>query len=239
MMKRALWGAVVCGLLVSGAAMARLAFVDVISANYAEPTDRYGHGILGDAIEFGALVMDVTGGRQVTVRLPETHVFEDVAPRIVDIDSDGMHEVMVVETEIARGARLAVYDGFGQLKAATPYIGRTHRWLAPIGAADLDGDGLIEVAYIDRPHLAKTLRIWRFVDGALQPVADLAGLTNHRIGEADIGGGLRDCDGVIEMITASADWTRVIATRLADNTLTTRDMGPHRGRASLNAAMTC
>ena len=38
--------------------------------------------------------------------------------------------------------------------------------LAPLGAADLDGDGKIELAYIDRPHLAKILRIWRFDDGA-------------------------------------------------------------------------
>jgi len=27
----------------------------ILSAEYAEPTDRYAHGILGDAIEWGAL----------------------------------------------------------------------------------------------------------------------------------------------------------------------------------------
>ena len=34
---------------------------DITSARYEEPTTRYAHGILGDAIEHGALVM-VTGG---------------------------------------------------------------------------------------------------------------------------------------------------------------------------------
>ena len=211
---------------------------DVTAARYVEPTTRYGHAILGDDIEWGAIEMTV-GGQRLIVRLPDSHVFEDVEPRLIDIDSDGKREVMVVETSIAAGARLAIYDGAGAVKAATPYIGRTHRWLAPIGAADMDGDGAIEVAYIDRPHLAKTLRVWRYVDGALVNVANLAGLTNHRIGESDIGGGMRNCDGVIEAVTASADWQRVIATRFENGALTPRDVGPHDGRASLNAALRC
>jgi hypothetical protein len=126
----------------------------VVSARYLEPTDRYAHGILGDAIEWGTLEMTVdkclgcegSDVRTVKVRLPVSSVFEDVAPRIVDIDGDGTNEVMVVETRRDVGARLAIYEGGGTVMAATPYIGRTHRWLAPIGAADLDGDGNVEVA---------------------------------------------------------------------------------------------
>jgi hypothetical protein len=208
------------------------------AARYAEPTTRYDHGVLGDSVEWGALELDVAS-RTITVRLPETRVFEDTAPRLFDMDGDGTFEVIVVETDIARGARLSIYGGDGVLVAATPYIGRTHRWLTPIGAADLDGDGRVEVAYIDRPHLARTLKVWRFEDGALTLVTESSGLTNHRIGESDIGGGLRDCDSVIEMITVNADWTRVIATRLADGALTSRDVGPHRGRADLAAALRC
>ena len=211
---------------------------DVTAARYIEPTTRYGHAILGDDIEWGAIEMTVHGKR-VIVRLPDTHVFEDVAPRLVDIDNDGLREVMVVETSIAAGARLAIYDSAGTVKAATPYIGRTHRWLAPVGAADMDGDGFVEVAYVDRPHLAKTLRVWRYVDGALVLVAEQAGVTNHRIGESDIGGGMRVCDGVVEAVTASADWQRVIATRLVKDRPVSRDLGPHTGRASLTAALGC
>ena len=155
----------------------------VISARYLAPTDRYAHGILGDAIEWGVLEMVVdkclgcegTDIRTVTVTLPEISVFEDVAPRLIDIDGDGTQEVMVVESRSDLGARLAIYEGGGNVMAATPYIGRSHRWLAPIGAADLDGDGLIEVAYIDRPHLAKTLRVWRYDEPDLVEVGALAG----------------------------------------------------------------
>ncbi|WP_377512781.1 FG-GAP repeat domain-containing protein [Octadecabacter sp. R77987] len=209
----------------------------ITAAQYSDPTTRYDHGILGDAVEWGVLEMR-TDQRVLALRLPQTSVFEDTAPRLFDVDGDGDKEVITVELSLTLGARLAIFDTDG-LVAATPYIGRTHRWLAPIGAADLDRDGYVEIAYIDRPHLARTLRVWRFADGKLTLVAETAGLTNHRIGETDIGGGLRDCNGVIEMITANADWTRVIATRLENGALVSRDMGPHRGRADLTAAMAC
>ena len=89
-----------------------------------------------------------------------------------------------------------------RLVAATPNIGQRNRWLAPVAAADLDGDGATEIAYVDRPHLARRLRIWRFEGGSLTEIAALPGLTNHRIGEAFITGGLRV--GVGEGLTLRA-----------------------------------
>lgn len=209
----------------------------IISADYAAPTDRYAHGILGDAIEWGELQITTDAGERRFV-LPQERVFEDVAPRLADVDGDGAPEVIVVETLATAGAQLAIYDATGKI-AATPHIGRTNRWLAPIGIADLDADGKIEVAYIDRPHLAKTLRVWRFEDGALETVADLPGLTNHRIGEPDIGGGIRDCGEGPEMITASADWTKVMATTLTDGQLRSRAIGTHIDRTSFATALAC
>jgi len=209
----------------------------VLSAQYAAPTERYAHGVLGDAIEWGRLDITTDAGLR-SFTLPQDRVFEDVAPRLVDLDNDGAPEVVVVETLASEGAQLAVYDATGKI-AATPHIGRTNRWLAPIGAADLDSDGAIEVAYIDRPHLAKTLRVWRFENGALTPVANIEGLTNHRIGESDIGGGLRDCGDGVEMITANADWTLVMVTTLQNGQLATREIGRHVDRRSFAAALDC
>lgn len=209
----------------------------IVSADYAAPTDRYAHGILGDAIEWGALVI-ATDTEVRTFTLPDNRVFEDLAPRLVDLDLDGTPEVLVVETLASEGAQLAIYDETGKV-ASTPHIGQTNRWLAPVGAADLDGDGMVEIAYIDRPHLAKTLRVWRFTGGVLVPVADLPGLTNHRIGERDIGGGLRDCGTGPEMITANADWTKVMATVLSQDQLRTREIGAHVDRSSFALALDC
>lgn len=218
----------------------------VLSARFAEPVVRYGHNVLGDTPEWGALEMNVvtcpacaaTRPETRVFRLPDTAIFEDIAPRLIDLDGDGVPEVIVVESDVATGARLAVYGPAG-LIAATPHIGTRFRWLAPLGAADLDGDGYIEIAYIDRPHLARILRIVRFRDGALEPVAAVEGLTNHRIGDAFIEGGIRDCGAGPEVVAASTDWTRIIAARLDVGVAATRDIGPYAGPASLSAALAC
>jgi len=160
----------------------------IASARYEAPTERYPHGALGDPIEWGALVLQSETGAVRRLTLPESAVFEDTAPRLFDVDRDGMMEVIAVESDTKRCARLAIYGPDGMI-AATPYIGTRFRWLAPLVAADLDGDGWIEIAYIDRPHLAKVLRVWRFENGVLHPVAEASGLTNHQFGADVIEGG--------------------------------------------------
>ncbi|MCU4653989.1 VCBS repeat-containing protein [Roseibacterium sp. SDUM158016] len=219
----------------------------IAAAWFEEPTTRYAHGVLGDAIEAGTLAAQLDNAPNCVtgrVTLPQAEVFEDLAPRLADLDGDGRAEIIVVQSHRDLGARLAVYglapDGQGlRLLAATPNIGRTNRWLAPVGAADLDGDGYMEIAYVDRPHLARTLRVWRYVDGTLTEIAAASGLTNHRIGEAFITGGIRDCGAGPEIITADADWSRLVATRLApDATLHARDLGPFT-RAAARAALAC
>lgn len=225
----------------------------IVAARYSQPTTRYAHGVLGDDIEFGALELTVREtpspqGPQrsdaappesiVTVTLPKDRVFEDLTPRLVDVDQDGTAEAIVVESHNHTGAQLAIYDAKGHKIAATPHIGTRFRWLAPIGAADLDGDGHVEIAYIDRPHLAKTLRIWRYKERSLTEIATLPGLTNHRIGEDFISGGLRNCDNGAELILASADWSQIISITYQDGWQTT-NLGPLHGRDDLTSALNC
>ncbi len=215
-------------------------------ATYEEPTARYDHGILGDAIEWGALRMtvdmcpgcEVRQVRDFVLRLTKNRVFEDIAPRLVRQDDAAGPAVMVVETDLDLGARLALYDE-GGLIAATPFIGRTHRWLAPIGAADLDGDGRIEYAYVDRPHLAKTIRVWRINGGKLKLVDELPGFTNHRIGEDNIAGGIRVCENGPEMIVADSRWKSIVAVRLRGSGFSTTNLGPHINRGSFARALAC
>ncbi len=96
---------------------------------------------------------------------------------------------------VGTGAQLAVYgvagDSFGLIAATAP-LGR-HRWLAPAGIADFDGDGRVEIAYVDRPHLTRELVFVRLEGDRLVELARLPGVTNHRIGDDVISGGLRDC----------------------------------------------
>ncbi len=222
---------------------------EITGAVYDGPTDRYPHGVLGDEIEYDTLTVTLLDGRRVSARWTQSLVFEDIAPRLSDLDGDGAPEVIAVESHEARGARLAIWglDGQGALvqRGATPFIGQRFRWLAPVGAADLDGDGTVEIAYVDRPHLAKTLRIWRVAaeaDGAgltLTEVAALPGVTNHRIGWDFIAGGLRDCGDGPELITADGDWRRVMATAFDGTGYVSREIGPYSGPSDLDATLAC
>lgn len=208
----------------------------------------YGHGVLGDTPEWHELTVfwgpagqaRQDGKPGATSFVQAAHIFEDIAPRVADLDGDGIPEIVVVQSSFEQGARLMIFrtlDGLDPV--STPYIARRKRWLAPVGAADLDGDGLFEVAYVDRPHLAKRLQVWRYRQGTLSKVTSYKGLTNHRIGEEDIAGGIRTCGGRPEMVLATSDWSRLMAVQLQDDRLTARDIGPHEGRQSFASAMAC
>lgn len=212
---------------------------DITAARYTDPTTRYAHGVLGDAIEHGTLVMEV-GGKTIRIVLPEHRVFEDTEPRLFDVDGDGDREVITVESDANLGARLAIYDADG-LVAANDFIGQRNRWLAPtgVGAADFDGDGAVELAFVDRPHLAKTLRIYEFQNGALTLEGSLEGVTNHRIGERDIAGGIRLCTDTPEIIVADAAWRNVLSVQWTGAGFDVTERGTHQGRSSFAQALTC
>ena len=213
---------------------------------YSGLSDRYDHGILGDALEptvLHAMSANTSAQCGLSVEAGADHVFEDTAPRLVDVTGDGAPEVIAVRTHVDRGAQLMIYAASSDGRtlrpiAATPYIGLRHRWLAPVGAADLDTDGHIEVAFVDRPHLAKVLRVWRYAGGDFREVAAAEGFTNHRIGEADIAGGVRDCGQGPEMIVASADWSRLLAVRF-DGAFRVREIGRDTSRPAFARAMDC
>lgn len=212
---------------------------EITSARLSDPTDRYDHAVLGDALEWGSLDLTLSDGRRLRVTLPEDRVFEDIEARLSDFDGDGQPEVIVVETQKELGASLAIYDQQGK-RAATPHIGQTHRWLAPAGWGDFDGDGQTEIAYVDRPHLARELVFLRLNGSRLTEIARTSGLTNHQIGMDWIAGGARRCAGRDSLILASADWSRMVEVQLAANgQAVTRDLGPLAGPRALDAALSC
>ena len=219
----------------------------VVTARYFGQTEVYPHGVLGDRVEALGLVVQYDDGTRVicdSVEAGEARVFEDTTPRLADLDSDGVNEVIAVASHANLGARIEVYGypGPGQglrLLAHTPYIGTSFRWLAPVGAADLDGDGYVEIAFVARPHLAKTLRIWRYRNGMLTEVVSQQGYSNHKIGWPFIAGGVRDCGAGPEMVLATGNWFRVMAARLKNGVVTVRDIGAFTGPDSLNSAMDC
>jgi len=158
---------------------------DIARAWLAEPTDRYDHGILGNKVEAGALVIETRDGRLQTVRLKGDAVFEDLKPRIADLSGDGHDEIVVVKSYLKRGSALAVIGerkGHYEIIAETPPLGAPHRWLDPAGIADFTGGGKTEIALVRQPHVVGQLEIWSWRDDRLQKTAELPDAANHIAG---------------------------------------------------------
>lgn len=166
----------------------------------AGATDRYGHAVLGDGLEAGRLVVETAAGERLAVDLPAAEVFEDLTPRLADLDGDGRDEVLVVRSHRDVGAAVVVYgvgdDGVLAEKAATPPLGLPHRWLNPVGVADLDGDGAPEVVTVETPHIGGILRVWHWRDGGLVRGAAVGNVSNHAVRSPVLGlHALTDVDG--------------------------------------------
>lgn len=172
---------------------------DAVAAWYGSPTRRYRHGILGDAIEAGSLHVTVRNGGTYELVLPDSQVFEDRTPRIVDLDQDGKFEVITIRSFLSAGGSVAVYglrDGKLVELAATAPIGRSNRWLNIAGIADYAGRGKPQIAYVETPHIGGTLYFveWRGTD--LVPIVSINGFSNHQIGAREQGlSGDLDFDG--------------------------------------------
>ena len=160
---------------------------DIRAAWYVGPTRRYGHGILGDAIEAAALRVELVDGAQLTYDLPQNMVFEDRTPRIADLDGDGRNEVITIRSSTSEGGGVAIYAAVeGRLTevAANDFIGLRNRWLNIAAIADITGDGRKDIAYVRTPHIGGMLRLFRYDDG-LTLTSEIDRFSNHAIGSRE------------------------------------------------------
>ncbi len=173
----------------------------------AHPTDRYRHGVLGDAIEAGSLVIERSDGRIGTVTAGANAVFEDLLPRLATLD--GVDRIVVVKSYLQRGSALAIIDAESmKVIAETPPIGRPHAWLNPAGIADFDGDGTTDIAFVRQPHVVGLLQLWSWQDRQLRKVAEVPDVSNHFIGSKALGMSWTadfDADGHPDLAVPSLD----------------------------------
>ncbi len=168
---------------------------DIRKAWFAGPTDIYRHGILGDRIEAAVLVAEDAGGDRYEIAASTEArldaVFEDLQPRLADLDGDGTTEIVAIRTFTDAGAAIAIYGLAGgklTLLAQTPPIGLPGRWRNPSAIADFDARPGLEIAEIVTPHIGGTLRLWHFDRdaGKLEAIADAGGFSNHFIGSREL-----------------------------------------------------
>lgn len=167
---------------------------DIAVAYLANPTERYRHGVLGDRLEAASMIVHTGDGRRVQLDLPTDRVFEDLEPRLADLDHDARDEIVVVESDARLGASLAVYglrDGKLVPLSRGPFIGTANRWLNPLGIGDFDGDGRADLAAVVTPHIGGVLKVYRYTPGAgaLSLIAETDDISTHRHGSTELGMG--------------------------------------------------
>ena len=184
---------------------------DIARAWLESPTRRYPHKSFGSAEHAEVLHVQarMSGGllQDVTYKLPLNRVFEDLVPRLVDLDGDGRDEVVLVESDLLRGAALVVLGlravpiaseptprvGKANILAPielielarSPYVGSSFLWLNPLGFADFDGDGRTDVAAVITPHIGGTLTLYHYRPPLLVPFAKATDVSNHRMGSVE------------------------------------------------------
>ena len=157
---------------------------------FSNPTDEYGHAILGDSIEAKTLTVEDQQGGRFEYSAPDGTVFEDLYPRLWDMDGDGQDEVWAIRSGPSEGGRLeafAIQNGQLRPRYVSDPIGLGYRWLNPVGIGSFTGEDEREVAMVLTPHIGGVLTILNANGDRLLPVAQVPGVSNHAIGSRELG----------------------------------------------------
>lgn len=163
-------------------------FDNRVYAQYTQPSEKYTHGILGDKIEAEQLVV-VTDSVFYSITLANEYVFEDIRPRLHDVDGDGALEFICIKTHKQEGAGIAIYKIVNERLVEYAHlseIGTAYRWLNIVTINDLDNDGTVELAWIETPHIGGVLKVAKILAGELQVIDETRAYSNHAIGERNL-----------------------------------------------------
>jgi len=154
----------------------------LVVAQYTLPTEKYAHGVMGDIIEAEQLVVSIDGNF-FELTLEESYLFEDLRPRLYDVDGDGQQEFITIRTHVEKGAGIAIYKVvLGRLieYAFVAEIGFSSRWLNPVTFDDLDDDGTVELVWVQTPHIGGVLKVAKINEGEMTVITQaLEQYSNH------------------------------------------------------------
>ncbi|MEF8853151.1 MAG: hypothetical protein V5A44_08615 [Haloarculaceae archaeon] len=182
---------------------------------FADPTDRYRHGALGDTTEGASLVtVDATDPAvDWTASVGPPEVFEGLQPLVADLNGDGDPEVVATVADAANGARIAVFDADGERLATGPVYGPG--WRHQLAVAPFAPDDRPELAVVRKPHVDRVVEFYR-LDGSLDVVATVEGVSTHTYGSRVLDGALAadfDGDGRTELLAPTSDRRTLVAVR--------------------------
>ncbi len=212
------------------------------SAALTGPTDRYAHGVLGDAIEAeGFEVIDRCAGTTVTsLTLSDPDVIEGISPMLADLDADGEPEVIVTISNSETGARIAAYGLDGRLIAETDPVGRGNRWRNQMAVVPIGPGGATELIDVQTPHIGGIVQFFALDGDRLVRRAGIEPFTSHVIGSSNLDLGIvvdATGDGQANVVVPTQDRRKLAIIRRTNDGVSVTTAVNLNARAATNIAV--
>ena len=153
------------------------------------PTTRYDHGVLGDAIEAASITLIETQPEPriiLKIDIPSPSVIEGIAPIWADITGDGQREIIVTLSNQIEGAQIVAFNENGERIASGSSIGRGYRWRNQLAVAPFAPNGDLELVDVLTPHIGGVVEYYQLSENELKVVAQLPGYSSHVIGTRNL-----------------------------------------------------
>lgn len=188
-----------------------------------DPTGRYAHGVLGDAV--GAASITLVETRPIPrvalkITIPDPAVVEGVAPIWADLTGDGVREIIVTLSDAKQGAQIAAFSETGQQIATGPAIGRGFRWRHQLAVAPFGIGSDLELVSVRTPHIGGTVEFFQSALNTLNIAAQESGYTSHVLASRNLDmavAGDFDGEGQIELLLPNQALTELGAIRRTTN----------------------
>lgn len=207
-----------------------------------DPTDRYSHGVLGDAVEASSVTLVETRPiSRVLLKIPisSPEVVEGLSPIWFDLTGDGKREIIVTLSSASQGARIVVFNESGELIASGPSIGQGFRWRHQLAAVGSGGSKKPQVISVRTPHIGGVFELYQLDGDVLTIVDQIPGYSSHVIGSRNLDMsalGDFDGDGEIEALVPIQGMDSLGAVSFADGNVQEIWQAPLGGRLSTNLA---
>jgi hypothetical protein len=206
----------------------------------SNPTERYGHGVLGDATEAAGITLVETDPERrkiLDITIPEPDVIEGIAPIWVDLTGDGEREIIVTQSNENEGAQIVIYTENGERIAASEPIGLGFRWRHQIAVAPFGPNGEVELVDVRTPHIGGVVEFFQLIEDELVIMGQVPGFTSHVIGTRNLDmavAGDFDGDGRPVLLLPNQERSELGAIRRTDNGAEVAWIVPVDGRVSSN-----
>jgi len=207
-----------------------------------EPTARYSHGVLGDALEASSITLVETRPiPRVLLNIPisSPEVVEGLSPIWFDLTGDGKREIIVTLSSASQGSRIVVFDESGEFIASGPAIGRGFRWRHQLAAVSPGASKKPQIFSVRTPHIGGVIELHQLNGDSLTIMDQMPGYSSHIIGSRNLDTsalGDFDGDGAIEMLVPLQGLDSLGAVSFAGGNVQEIWRVPVGGRLSTNLA---